>query len=102
MRKIEFTTRSTGDRRRRIAVKNAPGMAYVSINGHTIRKNAVNGTKEPPIRIARSQRDKHPRYASEVAITGPSKLLYSPSEPLLGCGARLVLVASVDDVKVVR
>ena len=73
---------------------------FISINGHTIRRNAVNGTDEPPIRIARSRSDKKPRYAREITIAGPSRLIYSPAKPIMSCGARLVLVAG--DVKVVR
>lgn len=67
-------------------------MIYVSINGHTIRKNAVLGTDDPPIRIARTK--------SEVVIDGPSRLLYSPAKPILRCGARLVL--ETDEVYIVR
>lgn len=78
------------------------GFALITINGHTIRKNAVNGTDLPPIRIAKSQRDKKPRYAHEINIAGPSQLLYSASEPIMGCGARLVLLALNSDVRVVR
>jgi hypothetical protein len=77
-------------------------MAYVSINGHVIRRNAVLGKSDPPIRIAKSQSDTHPEYASEITISGPSQLLYSPDEPIMKCGARLVLVAPAEYVKVVR
>lgn len=77
-------------------------LAYVSINGKVIRKNAVTGSKDPPIRVARSQSDKKPRYAREIAIVGPSQLLYSPDEPIMRCGARLVLVAAFDDVRIMR
>lgn len=75
-------------------------IAYISISGPVIRKNAINGTNNPPIRIARSQSDAYPVYARDIQIYGPSKLLYSAREPLMRCGARLVLVAAYDDVKV--
>jgi hypothetical protein len=71
---------------------------YVSINGHTIRKNAVTGSNEPPIRIAKSKNDGKPRYAREIAIHGPSRLIYSPEKPILKCGARLVLEAETVEV----
>lgn len=76
-------------------------MRYVSINGHVIRKNSKHGTKEPPIRIAKSLSDKKPTYASSVEITGPSRLIYDPDQKILACGARLVLVCD-GDVKAVR
>lgn len=64
---------------------------FVSINGKTIRGNAIRGTDDPPIRIAKSRSDKKPRYAREIKINGPSELVYSPSCPIMSCGARLVL-----------
>lgn len=66
-------------------------MNYVSINGNVIRGNARHGTDDPPIRIARSPSDAKPRYAREIAIQGPSRLVYSPDKPIMRCGARLVL-----------
>jgi hypothetical protein len=76
-------------------------MNYVSINGKTIRGNAIRGTDDPPIRIARSHSDKAPRYAREISIPGPSRLVYSPSCPIMRCGARLVLETE-HDVEIVR
>jgi hypothetical protein len=76
-------------------------MTYISINGHTIRANAVLGTDKPPIRIARTKSDKQPQYAHEIEIEGPSKLIYSPDKPIVSCGARLVLVTE-HPVKIVR
>lgn len=102
MKKIEIGLRTANGDRVVIDDPGKKGFAFISINGHTIRKNAVNGTNEPPIRIARSQRDKKPRYAREICIAGPSQLIYSPDEPVMGCGARLVLLALNGDVKVVR
>lgn len=75
-------------------------MKYVSINGHTIRRNAVTGSAEPPIRIAKTRSDKAPIYASEVEIVGPARLTYSPAAAIMKCGARLVLQCS--DVRIVR
>lgn len=73
---------------------------YVSINGHTIRSNAKHGTDEPPIRIAASKSDSKPRYAREIEISGPSRLIYTANKPLLKCGARLVI--ETEDVRIVR
>lgn len=78
------------------------GYAFITINGHTIRKNVTSKIKDAPIRIARSKQDKKPRYAHEVMINGPSQLIYSSDKPIIGCGARLVLLALDGDVRVVR
>ena len=66
-------------------------MKYVSINGHTIRHNAVAGTADAPIRIARTRSDAKPTYASEIEIIGPARLVYNPARRIMHCGARLVL-----------
>jgi hypothetical protein len=68
-------------------------MKYISINGHVIRSNAKHGTGLPPIRIASSKHDRYPRYANEITIDGPSRLIYSPEKSILNCGARLVIEA---------
>jgi hypothetical protein len=75
-------------------------MKYVSINGQTIRRNAVLGLDEAPIRIARTPSDAKPIYASEIEIVGPARLVYDPRQKRLRCGARLVLECA--DVKVTR
>lgn len=75
-------------------------MKYISINAHTIRRNAVAGEAAPPIRIARTRSDAKPVYASEVEIIGPAKLVYDPCKAMLRCGARMVLQCA--DAKVIR
>lgn len=67
---------------------------YVSINSHVIRSNAKNGTNAPPIRIAKNKSDPSPVYAREIEIDGPSRLIYNSKNPIMKCGARLVLEAS--------
>ena len=75
-------------------------MKYVSINGHTIRRNAVAGEDVAPIRIAKSRSDQKPTYAKEIEIVGPARLVYDPCKAIMRCGARLVLECA--DVRVVR
>lgn len=75
-------------------------MKYVSINAHTIRHNAVAGSEDAPIRIARTKSDQKPTYASEIEIVGPARLIYDPKKAIMRCGARMVLECA--DVKVVR
>jgi hypothetical protein len=68
---------------------------YISINGQTIRQNARLNEDKPPIRVAVGKSGK-PWYASDVEISGPSRLTYSPDKPA-PWGARLWL--EVDDEK---
>jgi hypothetical protein len=75
--------------------------AFISINSQAIRRNIKSKKKEPVIRIARSRSDSKPIYASKINISGPSELIYSPTESIMRCGARMVLVANYDDVKIV-
>lgn len=77
-------------------------MEFVSINAHTIRKNAKHGTNEPPIRIAKSKSDKKPRYAHQIKINGPSELIYDPTGAILSCGARLVLKTTTGSVEILN
>lgn len=75
---------------------------YVSINAGTIRKNAITGSNDPPIRIARGKSDQKPRYAHSIEIKGECRLSYRPKRPILRCGARLVIEAKDGAVRIVR
>ncbi len=75
-------------------------MTYVSINGHVIRANAKTGADDPPIRIAVRKNDRAPRYAHEIAIEGPSTLIYN-GKCILNCGARLVIETAAN-VRIIR
>lgn len=92
MKKIAITYGSVFQSRRKRPV------AFISINSQRIRRNIKSRKKEPVIRIAKSQSDSKPLYANKINIVGPSQLLYSPDEPIMRCGARMVLVAAYDDV----
>ena len=63
----------------------------IHVNMHVIRKNAKEGTTDPPITV-KVGRENH--YGSEIFIGGSSWLKYSPHKPLLPCGARLILECS--------
>jgi hypothetical protein len=73
---------------------------YVHVNRNVIFANAKHGRSDPAVRIQTGRRGK-PTYAHEVEIAGPSRVIYSPHEPILPCGARLV-IATESPVKVVR
>lgn len=59
----------------------------IHVNQHVIKKNAKEGTKDPPLTV---KTYKSNTYGSEVEIPGPSKVIYSPHKPL-SCGARLYI-----------
>ena len=47
----------------------------IHVNMHVIRKNHKTGEREPVLTVKTS---KNNRYAHEVQIDGPSKVIYSP------------------------
>lgn len=57
----------------------------IHINQHIIKYNKDHGTAHPTITVKSGKKN---RYAQEVEIEGPSKVIYSPEDPL-SCGARV-------------
>lgn len=70
--------------------------ARIHINMHIIRANAKHGTDDPAISI---KTYKSNRRAKEVAINGPSKVVYRPDKPL-SCGARVWIECDDNDIEV--
>jgi hypothetical protein len=68
----------------------------VHVNQHVIKSNAKNSTKDPVLTV---KTYKSNTYASEVEITGPSRVVYSPDKPL-SCGAK-VWIETESEVKVI-
>lgn len=64
----------------------------IHVNQHVIRRNAKQGTREPPITV--KCRGKN-CYALEVVVHGPCVLVYRPDKPL-SCGARLWIETTAD------
>lgn len=62
-------------------------MYRIHVNSNRVRSNAKNNTTDPAITV-RNEKNVILAYANEVAIHGPSKVVYSPDKPL-PCGARL-------------
>lgn len=67
----------------------------IHVNQHVIRANAKTG-KHDPVLTVKTYKDN--RYAHEVAINGPSRVVYSPDKPL-PCGAR-VWIETVSEVNI--
>ena len=68
--------------------------ARIHINQHKIRRNTKTGEREPVITV---KTYKSNEYATDVTIDGPSKLVYSPDQPL-SCGAKVWIEAEYEDV----
>ncbi len=69
----------------------------VHVNQHVIKSNRKNKVEEPVLTV-KTYKDN--RYAHEVEILGPSKIIYSPDKPL-SCGAH-VWIETEGEVVVVR
>ena len=57
----------------------------VHVNQHVIRSNLKTGATDPVLTVKDYKQN---RYAHEVHIDGPSRIVYSPDKPL-SCGARV-------------
>lgn len=57
----------------------------IHVNQHIIKSNAKTGGNEPVLTV---KTYKSNTYAKEVAIEGPSRVVYSADKPL-PCGARV-------------
>jgi len=69
----------------------------IHVNQHVIRSNRKNGKSDPVITVKQGRRN---RYAMEVQLTGPGRVVYSPCKPL-SCGAE-VWIETDHPVKLVR
>ena len=57
----------------------------IHVNQHVIKKNNKTGERNPVITV-KTYKDN--RYAKEVYVDGPCKIIYSPDKPL-SCGAKV-------------
>ena len=66
---------------------------------HKIRANRKHGLNDPVITIKQGSKN---TYCHEVAILGPSRVLYGGNDkPLLPCGARVV-IKTESDVEIIK
>lgn len=77
--KIEVTICKAPLKRRR------KGTTIIHVNQHIIRANRKHGTYNPPVTVRRGRKITR---AHNVEITGPSRVIHSPDNPL-PCGARI-------------
>ena len=57
----------------------------IHVNQHVIKSNRKNGKNDPVLTV---KTYKENRYAHDVSVLGPSKVVYSPEKPL-SCGAHV-------------
>ena len=69
----------------------------IHVNQHVIKRNSKQNERNPVLTIKTS---KDNRYAHEVSIDGPSKIVYSPDKPL-SCGAK-VWIETTANVEITR
>lgn len=70
-------------------------MFYTHVDRGVIDANRKHGTELPPVTI---RRGKHGRSKKcfEAELPAGSRMLYSPHEPVLPCGARLVVISPTE------
>ena len=64
----------------------------IHVNQHVIKANRKNGTNDPVLTV---KTYKSTRYAHDVTIHGPSRVVYSPDKPL-SCGAHVWIETEAD------
>lgn len=69
----------------------------IHVNQHVIKANRKNGTQDPVLTVKTYKENK---YAHEVEINGPSKVVYSPDKPL-SCGAH-VWIETQSEVTIIK
>lgn len=69
----------------------------IHVNQHVIKSNRKNGVNDPVLTV---KTYKSNQYAHEVIVHGPSKVIYSPDQPL-SCGAH-VWIETQSPVEVVK
>lgn len=69
----------------------------IHVNQHVIKANRKDGREDPVLTV---KTYKSNTYAHEVAVHGPSKVVYSPDKPL-SCGAR-VWIETQSTVEIIR
>lgn len=69
----------------------------IHVNQHVIKANRKNGSQDPVLTIKTYKENK---YAHEVEINGPSKVVYSPDKPL-SCGAH-VWIETQSEVTIIK
>lgn len=70
---------------------------YTHVDRGVIDANRKHGRNDPPVTIKHGKRGRSIK-AFEVELPAGSRMIYSPHEPVLPCGARLVVVSQQQPV----
>lgn len=73
---------------------------YVNVNKQTIARNIHDPEPEPVISFRKGKSGKA-TYCYELELPAGSRMIYDPHNPILKCGARLV-VACDEQPRVIR
>lgn len=65
---------------------------FTHINRGVIDANRKHGRSDPPVSIRKGKRGKA-IYATHVRLPAGAEVIYSAHEPILPCGARMVIVS---------
>ena len=75
----------------------------IHVNQHVIKRNSKTNEREPTLTVKQGRKN---TYAHEVAILGPSRVVYSPDKPL-SCGAKVWIeteseIEFIGEIKVLK
>lgn len=75
----------------------------IHVNQHVIKRNSKTDEREPTLTVKQGRKN---TYAHEVAILGPSRIVYSPDKPL-SCGAKVWIeteseIEFIGEIKVLK
>lgn len=76
-------------------------MYYTHINRGIIDSNRKHGTNKPPICYRKGKTGKAV-YAHEIELPAGSRILYQPHDPVLSCGARLVIISETEPTVILQ
>lgn len=68
---------------------------YTHINRGVIDANRKHGTNNPPVSVRRGKNGKA-KYGFSFVLPEGSRIVYSAHEPILKCGARLVIISDTE------
>lgn len=64
---------------------------YVHVDRNVIDANRKHGRSDPPVTVRRGKSGRSSKH-HEVEFPAGSRMIYQPHDPVLSCGARLVVV----------
>lgn len=87
--KGETALKDAQERKRAITIKpNGDQPLVLQVNALVIKSNKKHGRNDPPLRVRKGRNGESPVHAHTIELTGPSKIIHSPTKPLK-CGARV-------------